>query len=79
MKNLTALHLLLKVHICFFFPEFRKDLRNAVEFIQKKSKAEYWPYIHIITADEIVNKIIPLGGNIGQYYTEFKKKYLDID
>lgn len=66
-------------HICFFFPGFRKDLKEAVEFIQKKSKEEYWPYIHIITADEIVNKIIPLGGNIGQYYMEFKKKYLDID
>jgi len=36
-------------------------------------------YIHIVIADEIVNKIIPLGGSIGQYYMEFKKKYLDID
>lgn len=66
-------------HICFFFPEFRRDLSEAAEFIQKKCKEEYWPYIHIITADEVVNRLISLGGNIGQYYIEFKKKYLDID
>ena len=65
--------------ICFLFPAFRKDLYKAVEHVKSKCKKEYWTFIHTIIVDDAVNRIIALGGGLGRYYSEFKKKYLDIN
>ena len=64
-------------HICFLFPEFRADLTNIVDYVLRKCKEEIKPFIHVIYADSIVNKLITEGGVLGMYYSEFKRKYLD--
>ena len=63
-------------HICFLFPAFRKDLKSAVESIIAKCKEEYKPFIHILIADEIAERIIELDEKLSPYYKELKKKYL---
>ena len=62
-------------HICFLFPAFRKDLKAAVKKIIDKCKEEYKPFIHILIADEIAERIIELDEKLSPYYKELKKKY----
>lgn len=66
-------------HICFLFPAFRTDLKETLERIFAKCKKEYFPYFHIIIADEVVARIIQNKPMMRPYYEAFKKKYLDID
>jgi hypothetical protein len=66
-------------HICFLFPAFRKDLKEKANYILTKCKEEIKPFVHVIYADCVVEELIALGGRLGDYYTEFKKKYLDIE
>ena len=67
-------------HICFLFPSFRKDLSETLMSIFEKCKEEYRKYFHIVIADNVVQKIIS-GENekLRGYYTEFSKKYLEIN
>ena len=66
-------------HVCFLFPAFRKDLKGRVNYILTKCKEGIKPFIHVIYADCVVEELIALGGRLGDYYTEFKRKYLDIE
>ena len=63
-------------HVCFFFPAFRQDLKEAVGSIVGKCKEEYKHLIHVIIADEVADRIIDCDGRLAPYYQELKKKYL---
>ncbi len=67
-------------HICFFFPRFRDDLYKKAQEIQMLCKEQYRPFIHILYADTLVERLLKSDDErVIAYYSEFKKKYLDID
>jgi len=64
-------------HICFLFPAFRADLNKPLEDVLSQCKQVILPYIHVIYADTVIDAMIAEGGALGEYYSEFKRKYLD--
>ena len=64
-------------HVCFLFPAFRADLNRPLEYVLSLCRQEIRPYVHVIYADTVVDALIAEEGNLGEYYREFKRRYLD--